>query len=142
MAECLRQVRRLLTNLERFDDAIDVATRVIELDPQRINNRVGLVNLLRKTGRFEEARSQLVDGIAAHGEHWRLYFLLSHVCYQLGDRSAAHSAAARSVTLAPKEAGPEDWLRRLQGERSLFAILKGLGIGLVGWLAWRPRGSA
>ena len=87
---------------------------------------------MRQSGRFEEARDQLLEGLALDGDQWQAQLMLSRVSKKLGDISAALDAARRAAELAPDEPSVAEWLRRLPRKRSslLRAVRRRLGRAL------------
>jgi len=93
----------MLTKHNRIDEAISVSKRVVELNPRHTGERRRLARRLMRAGRIEEARDQLLQGLAFSGDQWDTHLLLSRVYRKLGDVSAALNAVRRAAELAPDE---------------------------------------
>ena len=123
--KALAHFSRLLVKHNRIDEAIAASVRVLEVSPRLASERAYLVNLLWKSRRFEEARDQLLEGLALDGDQWQAQLLLSRVYKKLGDKSAAFDAATRASELAPDEPSVAEWKGRFLRKRP--SLLKAMG---------------
>ena len=135
----LSHLSRMLRKHNRIDEAIAASMRVLEVSPRHAREREYLVDLLRQSGCFEEARDQLLEGLALDGDQWQAQLMLSRIYKKLGDLSAALDAARRAAELAPDEPSVAEWLRRLPRKRS--SLLRAVGRRLGRALKSRERSS-
>ena len=56
--ECMHGLARVLQDLQRYDDAIDVAKRIAELDPDDVLAHTSLSVLYMKKGMIPEAEAE------------------------------------------------------------------------------------
>ena len=111
--KALSNLAHALTKLDRMADSIAVLMRVVAMSPRLTPQRHVLVSLLLKTGRLEEARSQLLAALVVE-DHWKTNLFVQLEFYnKLGDDAEALNAAKRAAELAPDQPSASEWLRRL-----------------------------
>ncbi|MBK1704882.1 tetratricopeptide repeat protein [Halochromatium glycolicum] len=92
----------------RFDEAIPVYQRVLELEPDDADTRNDLGLALHYTGRSEEAIAMLRKGAKEAPAFQRIWLSLGFVALQAGDIAQARDALERAEAIAPStEVGRE-----------------------------------
>jgi tetratricopeptide (TPR) repeat protein len=91
----------LMSQLGDLDAAARALREAIRLDLRcDPHYRSLLANLLRRAGKFAEARPVIDDGLACDPYFSNLYTELGHACERAGDDAAAEAAFAKAVDLA------------------------------------------
>ena len=96
-----------LTTAGKYDEAVDLFTRAIALDPDNPGLRYNRGEALRRAGRNHEARVDLQAALAAEGESPGLLLALGLVAYESDDYALAISDYRRAIELDPSFA--EAW---------------------------------
>jgi TolB-like protein/Tfp pilus assembly protein PilF len=92
---------RMLSGLERFDEAIAMQQRAYELDP--LSARSDMVTSMVRAGRYEEAIRAARRALAADPDYARLHTTLGWALFRAGRTDEGIAALERGVDLAPND---------------------------------------
>lgn len=95
---------RVLTELERYEEAAEMYRRCIKLEPEDPSAQYELGYCLCGMGKYAEALKLFQDLSAAHPEDWELHFALGDCYLGLEDYPGAIAELERALAKAPQEA--------------------------------------
>jgi TolB-like protein/Tfp pilus assembly protein PilF len=98
-ADALDVYGRILSSLERFDEALVLQLRAQELDP--LVHRLDVSSTLLRAGRFQEALDAARRVVELNPHYDRAHATLGWACFKLGNTDAGIAELERAVTLSP-----------------------------------------
>lgn len=91
---------RTLT-LKKFDEALEIFNKVIEMDPNHIKALEARAVIYMQKGEIELAENDLEKAIGIEPENARLYFRLGQVYYRKKDLDRALELFTKAIDLDP-----------------------------------------
>ena len=103
-AESCYNLGRVLSELERYDEAAELYRRCIKLDADDPNAQYELGYCLCGMGKFAEALKLFQALVEAHPDDWELHFALGDCYIGLEDYAGAIAELQRALAEVPEEA--------------------------------------
>ncbi len=100
-------------NQGKVQEAIILLEQLIKADPQDIRPYPLLANIYIRAGKLKDAQALLDLGTKVHPQNADLYFLLTQVQDQLGDKDAAIKSVKKSVELYRANKDEENFQKAL-----------------------------